>query len=48
MVRRLNRKSWLKRYFFERTGFEVVDEYSDFFRSPPAYGKEQVWALRKI
>lgn len=35
------------RYLFELTGFQVVAEYSDFFRSPPAYGKDQVWVLRK-
>lgn len=35
------------RYLFRLTGFEVVAEYSDFFRSPPAYGKEQLWVLRK-
>ena len=35
------------RYLFELTGFEVVAEYSDLFRSPPAYGKEQLWVLRK-
>lgn len=35
------------RYLFELTGFEVVAEYSDFLRSPPAYGKEQLWVLRK-
>jgi SAM-dependent methyltransferase len=31
------------RYLLELCGFEVEAEYSDFFRSPPAYGKEQVW-----
>jgi hypothetical protein len=35
------------RYLFELTGFEVVAEYSDFLRSPPAYGKEQLWVVRK-
>jgi ubiquinone/menaquinone biosynthesis C-methylase UbiE len=35
------------RYLFELTGFEVVAEYSDFFRSPPAYGGEQLWVVRK-
>ena len=35
------------RYLFELTGFEVVAEYSDFFRAPPAYGKEQLWVVRK-
>ncbi|MHC4599287.1 MAG: class I SAM-dependent methyltransferase, partial [Planctomycetota bacterium] len=28
------------RHLFERCGFEVEGEYSDFRRSPPAYGKE--------
>ena len=36
------------RYLFELTGFEVVAEYSDFFRSPPVYGREQLWVVRKI
>jgi SAM-dependent methyltransferase len=36
------------RYLFELTGFEAIAEYSDFFRSPPTYGKEQLWVLRKI
>jgi SAM-dependent methyltransferase len=36
------------RYLFELTGFEVIAEYSDFFRSPPAYGKDQLWILRKV
>jgi hypothetical protein len=35
------------RYLFELTGFEVIAEYSDFFRAPPAYGNEQLWVLRK-
>ncbi len=36
------------KYLFELTGFEVIAEYSDFFRAPPAYGKEQLWILRKV
>jgi ubiquinone/menaquinone biosynthesis C-methylase UbiE len=36
------------RYLFELTGFEVIAEYSDFFRAPPAYGYEQLWVLRKV
>jgi len=36
------------RYLFELTGFEVIAEYSDFLRAPPAYGKEQIWVLRKM
>jgi SAM-dependent methyltransferase len=35
------------RYLLELSGFDVVAEYSDFKRSPPAYGKEQVWVARK-
>jgi SAM-dependent methyltransferase len=36
------------RYLFELSGFEVIAEYSDFFRSPPSYGEEQLWIVRKI
>ena len=36
------------RYLFELAGFEVVVEYSDFFRSPPAYGAEQILVVRKV
>lgn len=35
------------RYLLELCGFEVEAEYSDYFKSPPAYGKEQVWVARK-
>ncbi len=34
---------WEMRYLLERQGFRVEAEYSDFKKSPPAYGKEQVW-----
>jgi len=34
-------------YLFELIGLEVIAEYSDFLRSPPAYGTEQVWLVRK-
>ncbi len=41
---------WLYRYetmhLLEACGFEVVAEYSDFDRSPPAYGNEQLWVAR--
>lgn len=30
-------------YLLELTGFHVVDLYSDFRRSPPDYGREQLW-----
>jgi SAM-dependent methyltransferase len=33
-------------YLLELCGFEVVDQYSDFFFSPPAYAKEQLWIAR--
>jgi hypothetical protein len=36
------------RYLFELTGFKVVAEYSDFLRSPPTYGGEQLWLVRKV
>lgn len=35
------------RYLLEACGFEVLAEYSDYAKSPPAYGKEQVWVARK-
>lgn len=35
------------RYLLELCGFEIEAEYSDFRRSPPAYGREQVWLARK-
>jgi SAM-dependent methyltransferase len=34
-------------YLFELSGFEVVEQYSDFDRSPPAYGKRQIWVVRR-
>jgi hypothetical protein len=34
-------------YLLEITGFEVVALYSDFHRALPAYGKEQVWVVRR-
>jgi ubiquinone/menaquinone biosynthesis C-methylase UbiE len=36
------------RYLLELCGFEVVAEYSDFHKSPPTYGKEQIWVARKV
>lgn len=38
---------WEMRHLFELTGFEVEAEHSDFRGSPPAYGGEQVWVLRR-
>jgi SAM-dependent methyltransferase len=35
------------RHLFELTGFEVIGDYGDFHRGPPAYGREQVWVLRR-
>ncbi len=34
-------------YLLELCGFEVLAEYSDFNRSPPAYAEEQVWVAQK-
>lgn len=36
------------RYLFELCGFEVLRLYSDFDRSPPSYGAEQVWICQKV
>ena len=35
------------RLLFELVGLEVVAEYGDFVAGPPAYGREQVWVLRR-
>jgi SAM-dependent methyltransferase len=35
-------------YLFELCGFEVVEQYSDFERAPPAYGKRQIWVVRRL
>ncbi|MGE0598110.1 MAG: trans-aconitate 2-methyltransferase [Dehalococcoidia bacterium] len=35
------------RYLLELAGFEVVAEYSDYLKSPPAYGLEQIWVARR-
>ncbi len=32
-------------YLFELCGFDIVEQFSDFNRSPPAYGREQVWVV---
>ena len=34
------------RYLLELSGFDVLAEYSDYDRSPPAYGGEQIWVAR--
>jgi len=34
-------------HLLELAGFDVVGEYSDFDRSPPSYGREQVWVARR-
>ena len=31
------------RYLLELSGFDVLAEYSDYDRAPPAYGGEQIW-----
>ncbi|AFL52270.1 class I SAM-dependent methyltransferase [Sinorhizobium fredii] len=33
-------------YLLELSGFEVIDLYSDFSRSSPDYGREQLWIAR--
>lgn len=33
-------------YLLERAGFEIIAEYSDFYRAPPADAKEQLWLAR--
>ena len=35
------------RHLVESCGFAVEAEYSDFHRSRPSYGKEQIWVLRE-
>ena len=35
------------RLLFELVGLEAVAEYGDFVGGPPAYGREQVWVLRR-
>ena len=35
-------------HLFELCGFRVVDEFSDFDGSPPAYGGEQIWVVQRI
>ncbi len=39
---------WETRYLLELCGFEVEAEYSDYFGSAPAYGKEQVFVARAV
>lgn len=45
------RMRWTYRYemrhLLELAGFEVEAEYSDFHRSPPRYGAEQIWLARR-
>lgn len=36
------------RLLFELEGLEVLAEYGDFHGNPPAYGREQVWVLRRV
>lgn len=33
---------------FELEGFRAIAQYSDFEKSPPEYGKEQIWVCRKV
>jgi SAM-dependent methyltransferase len=45
------RMRWTFRYemahLLRLCGFRVLEEYSDFHKSPPSYGKEQVWIAVK-
>jgi SAM-dependent methyltransferase len=38
---------WEMRHLLELAGLEVVSESGDFLGSPPAYGREQVWVIRR-
>ena len=38
---------WEMRHLLRLAGFIVEAEFSDFVGSPPAYGKEQIWAAHK-
>jgi ubiquinone/menaquinone biosynthesis C-methylase UbiE len=35
------------RYLFESARYEVLAEFSDYHESPPAYGREQIWVVRR-
>jgi len=35
------------RHLLERSGFDPLAEYSDYAKSPPAYGREQIWVARR-
>ena len=35
-------------YLLELTGFEALGVYSDFQRTPAAYGGEQLWVARAV
>ena len=35
------------RHLLRLCGFRILEEYSDFHKSPPSYGKEQVWVAMK-
>ena len=38
---------WEMRHLLKLAGFMVEAEFSDFSRSPPAYGKEQIWVAHR-
>jgi hypothetical protein len=38
---------WEMRHLLQLAGFAVEAEFSDFARSPAAYGKEQIWVSHK-
>ena len=35
-------------YLFELVGFKMLELYSDFQRSPPAYGRKQLWIAEAL
>jgi hypothetical protein len=38
---------WEMRHLLRLAGYAVEAEFSDFFGSPPAYGKEQIWVAHR-
>jgi len=35
-------------YLLELCGFEPIEQFSDFKRAPPDYGREQIWVARAV
>jgi SAM-dependent methyltransferase len=36
------------KYLLELCGFEAIEQYSDFKKTPPDYGREQLWIARAV